>query len=87
MQLVKCANCKLVPELFVHCLLESVDQFDLPLREALFDHHQQSRRIRSREACREQIGTWTQADQAHVAIWKLKKSKQHKKGEIFTQRL
>lgn len=65
MQLVKSAR---IAELYVHCLLESVDQFDLPLCKTLFDHHQQSRRIRRREASREQISTWTQADQAHVAI-------------------
>lgn len=54
------------------CLLKLFNKFLLPLCQTLFDHHQKGGGICGREAGREQVGPWTQTNQAHVIVWKLR---------------
>ena len=69
--------------LCVHCLLESIDELDLPLCQTLFDHHQQSGSVRRSEACREQVSPWTQTHQAQVIIGKLRGGRGRGQGEML----
>lgn len=78
---------KQLNDLNVHCLLQSVNELDLPLCQTLFDHHEQSGSIRRSEACREQTSPWTQAHQAQVVIGKLKGEKGRGSGVTYYMKI